>query len=173
MRRGVLFVWLMAAVFGVGGCSSEAPEQVPDDFAGTITYRNGTVAPPYRYEWTLELTNAQGVITWRPGYDETIQPWTTTVPLAPEQRARLYEGLRATGVFDGVSERDDDLAGGPTGSVMLTVAGETYLLSSLGENKESGRVLTALQEVLTTALPAQVWQEFEQKQKTWGQALPN
>lgn len=57
-------------------------KHVPDDFGSTITYRNGAVAPPYHYERTLELTDAQGVITWPSGYDETIQPWTATVMLA-------------------------------------------------------------------------------------------
>jgi hypothetical protein len=176
MRRVLLPMCLMAAVLAVGACSTggtptsvgsqAVPERMPHDFGGRITYREGSVPPEYHYEWVLDLSATEAVINWRPGYDEDLQPWTATVALTADQRAQLYEGLRAAGVFNPIDEESDQTAGGPTGSVELTVAGRTYH-PRLGTNKPSGRVLTAVREAVVTTLPAEVWQDFRSKQESW------
>jgi hypothetical protein len=174
MRRIAMLVGLLVA-FGLGvACSSSeaaAPERVPDDFGGTLTYRNGTVPPPYHYEWTLEVTGTDAVIRWRPGYDDSVEPWVTTVPLGAAGREKLYAGLRNAGAFsDFDDETDEGLAGGSTGRIMFTVAERKYE-SSLGHNKDSGRLLGDLHDAVTAAIPESVWQEFDRKQTEWGKTV--
>jgi hypothetical protein len=39
---------------------------MPADFTGEVTYANGSVPPPYHYEWRVEFDTSTASITWSP-----------------------------------------------------------------------------------------------------------
>ncbi|MGQ0839003.1 hypothetical protein [Actinokineospora sp.] len=163
-----LLLCLTAALGLLAGCSSDrSPDALPADFAGSVEYRNGTVAPPYHYEWTAEFTATEATVRWRPGYAEATEPWTETVALPADRRAELYRALRAAGAFEDTPD-DDGLTGGSLGSVRLTADGRTYSPGTLGRSRESQDRLDAVRDAVMAAVPTEVWDGMQRRQEQWG-----
>src|SRR5687768_963753 len=102
IRAGAVLLAFVS--FLVTACASTDPGQptadeqvMPADFAGTVEYANGTVAPPYHYEWNVTFDEKAAVVEWRPGYEERTEPWRETVEITAEQRQQLYDRLRELG----------------------------------------------------------------------------
>lgn len=170
---------LTALLFLVSACASTDPgtptadEQVmPADFAGTVNYANGTVAPPYHYEWSVRFDESSAVVEWRPGYSESIQPWRETVDITDDQRSKLYGRLREIGVFDLGQAKDDGLVGGPGGSVEVTAGGRAYDPGTLGSSEDSVRVLRDAADAVKELVPADVWSAMRTKQDEWSEQQP-
>jgi hypothetical protein len=158
----------------VTACASTDPgrptadEQVmPADFAGTVEYANGTVAPPYHYEWSVEFDASAAVVRWRPGYDEKIEPWQETVEITAEQREQLYGRLHELGVFDMAEAVDDGMVGGPAGGVQLTAGGRVYDPGTLGLSEDGADTLEDVAAAARELVPADVWAALQDKQDAW------
>lgn len=168
----------LVVVFVLAGCGqtggtpapSSSPEdggRMPADFAATIVYRNGTVAPPHHFEWRLRVESARAELTWRPGYeDET--PWVEAVPVTGEQRAALYERLRTAGVLDPARPADEGIVGGPTGSVEATASGRTRSSGELGLSEDGQAALDEVQAAAEELVPEEIWNRMAGRQRTWG-----
>jgi len=170
---------LLTLLFLVSACASTDPgtptadEQVmPADFAGTLDYANGTVAPPYHYEWTVRFDESSAVVEWRPGYEEAVEPWRETVDITGDQRSQLYGRLRELGVFDMAEAKDDGMVGGPGGSIEVTAGGRTYDLGTLGSSEDSVRVLKDVADAVRELVPGNVWHGLETKQDEWSEQQP-
>lgn len=145
-----------------------ADEQVmPADFAGVIEYANGTVAPPYHYEWSVEFDESTAVVRWRPGYEETTEPWRETVEITAEQRQQLYGRLHELGVFDMTEAVDDGMVGGPAGGVQLTAGGRVHDPGTLGLSEDGVHVLKEIAAAAQELVPADVWSGLKDKQDAW------
>lgn len=163
--RAVLLVLLLA----VAGCAHRAGPGVddrvmPDDFAGTVTYENGSVEPRYHYRWRVTFDESTAVVEWRPGYDEDVSPWRETVDITGDQRSRLYGRLRDLGLFDMPDATDDGMVGGPVGSVEVTARGRTYDPGSLGGSEDSARLLKSAADAVRDLVPEDVWDEMRDRQ---------
>lgn len=174
MRAVVLLLLLLVA-----GCAQQSPgtpkpddKVMPADFAGSVNFANGTVAPPYHYEWTVTFDASTAVVEWRPGYEEGTQPWRHSVDITDEQRAGLYQKLRDLGVFDMEQAIDDGLVGGPGGHIEVTAGGTTYDPGSLGSSEDSSRVLRKAADAAKELVPADVWAGLEAKQDEWSAQQP-
>ncbi|TDV53911.1 hypothetical protein [Actinophytocola oryzae] len=173
--RAVLLVLLLV----VAGCATERPGTpsaddtvMPADFAGSVTYANGTVAPPYHYEWRLTFDDTTAAIEWTPGYDRSTTPWRETVDITADQRATLFGVLRDLGVFDLDAAGDDGMVGGPTGGVEVTSDGRTYDPGTLGLSKDSATLLDGVVDAVHDLAPAEVWDGLEDKQDDWSARQP-
>jgi hypothetical protein len=51
---------------GPSGDPTAAAGAMPADFAGEVTYANGSVPPPYHYEWRVEFDTSTASLTWSP-----------------------------------------------------------------------------------------------------------
>lgn len=172
-------VVLLTLLFLVSACASANPgrptadEQVmPADFAGAVDYANGTVAPPYHYEWRVRFDESSAVVEWRPGYEETVEPWRETVEITADQRSQLYGRLREIGVFDMAKAKDDGMVGGPGGSIEVTAGGRMYDPGSLGSSEDSVRVLKDVADAVRELVPADVWSALQDKQDEWSEQQP-
>jgi hypothetical protein len=173
--RAVLLVLLLV----VAGCAQENPgtptadaQVMPADFAGTVTYANGTVAPPYHYEWRVAFDDSSAVVEWRPGYDEATTPWRETVEITDDQRSHLYDRFRDLGVFDTAEATDDGMVGGPGGNLEVTAGGKTYDPGSLGSSEQSGQLLRDVADAVRELVPDDVWDGLEAKQDDWTAQQP-
>jgi len=163
----------------VAGCARSSPgtptpddQVMPADFAGMVEYGNGSVAPPYHYEWRLRFEASTAVVEWRPGYDSSTQPWRETADITDDQRKQLYGALRDLGVFEMGEAPDDGMVGGPTGSVEVTAHGRTYDPGSLGGNDDTVRLLKDVAAAVKELLPADVWDGLMTKQDDWSERQP-
>lgn len=167
MRRslaGVAALSVLVSACAVPGTPVSGANGMPDDFSGTIVYRNGSVPPPYHYEWRLRFTETSAELTWRAGYDEDAPLWKASEPIDRADRERLYQRLREAGGFDEVPGTDSGMAGGPTGSVELLAGGREYAPGVLGENEESQDLLEEVEDAATDLLPPEVWTEMRDRQ---------
>jgi hypothetical protein len=170
---------LISLLFVVSACASTDPGEptvdgqvMPADFAGTVNYANGTVAPPYHYEWSVRFDESKAVVEWRPGYSSDVEPWRETVDITEDQRSTLYGRLREIGVFDMGAAADDGMVGGPGGSIEVTAGGRAYDPGSLGSSEDSARVLTAAADAVRALVPADVWAALRDKQDAWSARQP-
>lgn len=174
--RAVVIVLLLLVV---AGCAQQSPgkptaddQVMPADFAGTVEYGNGSVAPPYHYDWQLRFDESTAVVEWRPGYDSATQPWRETADITADQRKHLYTVLRDLGVFDMGEATDDGMVGGPTGSVEITAHGRAYDPGSLGGNDDSVRLLKDVAAAVAELFPADVWAGLKARQDDWSEQQP-
>ena len=146
---------------------------MPADFAGEVTYANGSVPPPYHYEWRVEFDTSSARLSWSPGYEgDEREEWTEEVPLGEDDRAAYYDRLRETGLFE-FDNRDDDLVGGPTGRARFgNPPGDLHDSGTLGTTEEGKDMLEAVTAATEELFPAEVWTGMKDKQQAWEDSHP-
>lgn len=165
MTLRLVVVALLLAVAGCGqGAATpgkpvptETDKTMPADFAGEISYANGSVAPPYHYEWRVEFDARGATLTWTPGYEGT-ESWTETV--GDIDRERLYDRLDRAGLFE-FTDSDDGLVGGPTGRADFGALHDT---GTLGTSEAGQDMLDEAAAAARDLFPAEVWTRMEQRQ---------
>jgi len=170
---------LIALLLMVAGCGQTAkpgtatPEAaMPDDFVGEISYRNGSVAPPYHYEWRVAFDTEAAHLTWSPGYEGT-ETWTETVELGADERARFHNQLSSAGLFEFTEDADDGLVGGPTGRATFGQEPDVFYDSGTLGTSEAGQDM--LDEVVAATkgvFPGEVWADMASRQSAWEQRQP-
>lgn len=176
-----LRVVLLAFLLLVAGCATETPgvpaevpvadDAMPADFTGTVDYGNGSVPPPYHYEWRVRFDEATATVEWTPGYEEP-EPWRHSVDIDDAKRERLYEMLREADAFTFDDNTDEGIVGGSTGSAELVADGKTYDTGSLGTSRAGQRVLDDVVAAVEELVPADVWAEMKDKQDEWAAQQP-
>lgn len=165
---------LLALLLVVAGCAHRTGEDdrtVPDDFAGTVIYGNGSVSPAYHYVWAVTFDATTATLEWLPGY-EAVTPWRETVDITDDQRADLYARLSDLGVFDMPDGVDDGMVGGPEGNIHITADGETYDSGDLGGSEDSARLLEDVADAVKELVPESAWDDMKAKQDDWSEKQP-
>ncbi|MGB3444417.1 MAG: hypothetical protein WBA97_37235 [Actinophytocola sp.] len=166
-----VLVALLLVVAGCGQGVAESGNAMPGDFVGEISYRNGSVAPPYHYEWRVEFDTLTARLEWTPGYQGT-ETWTEAVDLGADERARFYDRLRRTGLFE-FTETDDGLVGGATGNATFGHAPDVLHDSgTLGTSEAGGRLLDEVVAATEGVFPERVWRDMAARQRTWEEQHP-
>jgi hypothetical protein len=172
MRAVFLVLLLVVAGCAHRGTPVAGDQVMPDDFAGTVAYENGSVPPPYHYRWTVTFDDSSATIEWRPGYDDDGEAWRETADITGDQRTRLYERLADLGVFDMPDATDDGMVGGPGGHLELTARGRTYDPGSLGGSEDSAQLLRSVADAVRELVPDDVWDGMKAKQDDWSDRQP-
>lgn len=186
MRRYLVTVLASAFVLAslVAGCARTEPgtpsagatagpaATMPGDFTATIEYGNGTVPPPYHFEWRLRVTESDAELSWRPGYQEDAPVWKETVPVDRAGREQLYERLRTAGAFDPAPAEEPGLAGGSSGSVEVVADGRTYETGQLSSSREGQEVIDELRTAAHELVPVRVWDGMQDKHDAWSAENP-
>lgn len=156
----------------VGDDTVDSVAVMPADFGGTVDYANGSVPPPYHYEWRVTVTATTAEVEWRPGYDDEVAPWRNSVDITGEQREHLYDRLREIGVFELAPDTSEGLAGGSTGSFELVADGKTHDSGTLGMSRAGQDVLEEIVDAIEELVPADVWDGFRDQQEQWATDHP-
>lgn len=172
---------LIAVLLVVAGCGQGAAtpgkavpvndtpgDTMPADFAGEIRYANGSVAPPYHYEWRVAFGVDTARLTWSPGY-EGAETWTEDADLDTGTRTTLYERLHDAGLFEFTNEPDDGLVGGATGRASF---GSLYDSGTLGTSEAGQDMLDEVVAAAEDLFPDAVWTTMAQRQRDWGARQP-
>jgi hypothetical protein len=169
---------LIAVLLMVAGCAATPGKAVPANdtpgdtmpsgFAGEISYGNGSLPPPYHYEWRVEFDTRTATLTWTPGY-EGAEKWTENADLEEDTREQLYDRLHQAGLFEFTNESDEDLVGGPTGRATF---GSFYDSGTLGTSEAGQDMLDEVVAATRAVFPDEVWAAMEQRQHDWEAQQP-
>jgi hypothetical protein len=141
----------------------------PADFTVTYNWREGSVAPPYHYEYTINVAPDGAVtLTYTPGYPGDDAPvWTETLTLEAAEMDALYLILKDHGLFttDWVTE-DGPPVGGSSDDFSATANGVTvavpaYVISSQRDDAE------AMAFTLTSLIPQATWDKLEAQRQDY------
>ncbi len=105
----------------------------PTDFNLVYEWQEGSLPPPYHYEYTITIDPAgQGQLVMVPDYAFSNPPtWTETFTLTPAQLDQLYQSLFDKGLFDQHWQaQEQPPVGGSHDSLRVTAHGQQITIPS-------------------------------------------
>jgi hypothetical protein len=175
----LLLVFVVALLTLLAGCTFMIPtpgEQTrPDDFHLTYRWQEGSLPPPYHYEYTITISSTgqvsptgQGEIVMIPDYDFNEPPtWTEAFTADAEQMDTLYSTLVANGLL---SQRwraqGDPPVGGSSQSVTAMARGQTYAIPSFvpaSQENAAANIAAAIEAFV----PQAIWDKLEAQREQY------
>lgn len=154
-RCGLLLALVVLAAPLLAACGPDAAEgPPPEDFALTYDWREGSLPPPYHYEYTITLAaDGSGVMTMVPDYPGAGVPvWEEPFTVTADEVARLHDLMVAEGLL---RERwrgvDDHPIGGSFASLSVTHGGKTIEVPPFAEQEGQAEAIFAAVEAIVPA----------------------
>lgn len=144
------------------------PTSRPDDLAVTYSWRQGSLPPPYYYEYTISIrADGAGEIEMLPNYPSDETPvWTETFTLSGSDLDELYAFLVRERFFQTKwAEEDIPPVGGSSQSLLVTAQGVEYWIPSFVEPSQSeaaDRILVHVRLLAPSALLGKLEAQREQ-----------
>ncbi len=165
---------LLLPLFALLACSLFSPEAPavdtrPDDFSARYDWYEGSLPPPYHYEYSIVIeANGAGTVEMAPDYpSEGVPVWTETFTLEPAALDALYQQLAAQGAFTTQwREEDDPPVGGSHFSTGLTANGETVEIPSFVVANQAA-AQGQISEALVGVVPQDIWDRLEAQRQQY------
>lgn len=165
---------LLFALLPLLACSLFTPETPPvdthpADFSVLYEWYEGSMPPPYHYEYTLQVAaDGAGTLTMIPDYPgEGVPVWTETFTVEPAALDALYRQLVEAGAFTtNWREEDDPPVGGSYATATLTADGETVAIPSFvipNQGEAQDEIFAALEAVV----PADIRADLEARRQQY------
>ncbi|MBA3471563.1 MAG: hypothetical protein H0T53_18160 [Herpetosiphonaceae bacterium] len=165
-----LLVILSVATLTLSGCGAdEVAVEPPSDLALVYTWREGSLPPPYHYEYTISLQpDGAGELVFEPGYSGGATPvWTEPFTVSVDQRASLYTLLRDKGVLSREWPPSPELSvGGSTEWLQVTAGGKQVQIPPQLQPADT----TAMEPVyasINRLVPADLWARVRQQHQEY------
>ncbi len=168
MKRPLAFTALLPGLLAVLACSVLNPKPTPmttrpDDFSLLYEWREGSLPPPYHYEYTITLDPAgAGQVVMVPDYPSSGVPeWTETFTVEPAAMDDLFRLLVAKGVFtEKWRAQDMPPVGGSSDSASITANGQAVTIPSfvIDQQAESAADIAA---AIRGLVPQAIWDKLE------------
>ena len=129
----------------------------PSDFSFRYKWREGTVPPPYHYEYTISAgPTSAGRIDFLPDYPEYNPPtWTETFDLDNDALDNLYALMLNKNMFEkNWTVIEDGRVGGPLEWMEVTAAGKKFLVPSV---IEEAAILSQVYDAVKALVPEGIW----------------
>ena len=169
----------LLAVFSCIGCTTFHPsinEQTtkPDDFRVEYNWREGSLPPPYHYEYTVILkSSGQSEIVLIPDYPAADVPkWVENFNVTEQDLNALSRVMVENGLFTRKWQQLDAApVGGSNQTLVVTAQGkrikvEDYLIS---EQQVSAKVMYAAVHAL---VPKEIWERLQARRSKYMQEHP-
>lgn len=156
--------WVLLALAGSSlACASlsggsSAPETRPADFSVRYDWWEGSLPPPYHYQFSVTIApDGTGQVTYTPDYPSTDTPtWVETFALDEAQLDALYAQLRDLGVFATTWREAVDIpVGGSSSVLVITVEGASITVPAFPER--AVEQADAAKSAVYAAVPAEIW----------------
>ncbi len=134
--------------------------QRPDDFAFRYSWREGSVPPPYHYEYEIAVSAAgDGTIVFWPDYPEHgVEPWAERFAVPAERLDELHAAMVACGVLERHwEEMADPPVGGKLEWMEATAEGQRHVVPSTLEHPEA---IEPVYERIRALVPEATWAEL-------------
>lgn len=144
---------------------------VPSDFSLKYEWCEGSVPPPYHYEYTIRVgPGLRGQIVFLPGYPQHGPPaWTEDFQVTEAAVARLYELLAAAAVLErSWKRRAHAPVGGSLEWLEVTADGQTVSVPSMAEQAE---LLEEAYTAVKALVPERLWTKLLAQRQQYEQAF--
>lgn len=154
--------------------ATDVPDARPDDFSVEYEWREGSLPPPYHYEYTIVIKpDSEGEVTMIPDYpSETAPEWTETFTVEEEELDSLYQVMVDNGLFT-QKWRTLDLSpvGGGRQSMTVTAGGEQVTLEPhlVSDQEVSAEAMYSAVEAL---VPKEIWDKLNARREQYMQEHP-
>ncbi|HEY0734249.1 MAG TPA: hypothetical protein VGD69_05045 [Herpetosiphonaceae bacterium] len=168
-----LFVLLGLLLLAIVGCGRpDMPAQRPDDFALVYDWREGSLPPPYHYEYSITLTpkgNCELIMI--PDYPASDVPqWRELFQVPVADRDRLYQQLLELGLFSQSWRAETNPRVGGSTADLTVVANETKfeIPSQVVESQEAKA--EEIYAAIKAIVPSETWAKLEGQLKEYQEA---
>ncbi|MDD5168122.1 MAG: hypothetical protein PHN75_04830 [Syntrophales bacterium] len=171
---------LMLFVVSCIGCATFHPStnernERPDDFGVEYEWREGSLPPPYHYEFTVIIKpSSQSEIVLTPDYPATTVPrWTEFFKVEEQGLNDLYRVMVENGLFTRKwRQMDAAPVGGSNQTLAVTAQGkrikvEDYLVS---DQQVSAKAMYAAVQAL---VPKEIWERLQARRQQYMQEHPH
>jgi hypothetical protein len=141
----------------------------PADFSVRYNWYEGSLPPPYYYEYALELApDGSGTMTLIPDYpSEDVPVWTETFTVEPGGLDALFAQLVEHGAFTVQwREEDEPPVGGSHASTTLTANGETIEIPSFVIPAQSA-AQSEISDAINALVPQAVWDRLNAQREAY------
>lgn len=170
MKNSVLVILLLV----LSNCSFGAsmPATPPADFSLYYEWQEGSVPPPYHYEYTITVEPPNsGTIVYLPDYANFDSPtWTETFAVNQTVMEQVYKQMVQQGVWSRQWRASDELrVGGELASLTVTAQGRKVdVPSSLG-NGDLARI-EPVYAAIHDLVPQALWDDLEARRTAYHEA---
>lgn len=137
----------------------------------TYEWHEGSLPPPFHYEWALSVHGLHGSLTFIPDYSGTDVPrWQRAVEITAHQQAHLIDLFRSRRVFRSKwSKPRRQRIGGETQYLTVQIGVETGSIPASRTDTDS-RALQPLFEYIRSLVPQATWDELDVLREQYMQA---
>ncbi len=177
LTRRLLPVALAVGLTGCSALGATTPQPIsrPDDFALTYEWVEGSLPPPYHYEYVIRLTaSGQGEVIMTPDYPaDDVPVWTETFSLPADQFDQLYATMAAEGLLTQAWQaQGDPPVGGSSEWLTVTAAGRLIEIPAFVVPAQASRA-EAIYAALRSAVPETIWSKLEAQRQEYVEAHPD
>jgi hypothetical protein len=140
------------------------PEERPEDFSILYKWSEGTIAPPYYYQYSIKINSSgQGEIQLIPNYsaeDDQVPVWNETFSVSQQELDGLYQLMRSGGLW---TQNWQDLGGPPPGAgseSMVVTASGVQVQTPTYVNDEQNRMLAEIYAAVNALVPKDIWEKL-------------
>jgi hypothetical protein len=151
-----------------------APAGLPPDFALRYEWREGSVPPPYHYEYTIHVgPGAQAEILFYPDYPQHDPPVRREqLAVSPEALAAVYALMKRLGVFRRVwRQLERHTVGGSHAWLEVTAAGRTVTVPSVLA-PDQAKIIAPVYEAIRALVSEPMWRSLMARYETFQQQSP-
>jgi hypothetical protein len=166
----------LAAIFGCSTSDSgpSAPGARPGDFKVDYEWREGSLPPPYHYEYALSITpEGKGEIVLTPDYPRAGVPkWTEEFQVKAERLDDLYKVLAEHGLFTQTWRKlDAPPVGGSSQTLIVTAGGKQFTVEDylVADQKAAAQ---AIYDAVTGLAPQEARDRLDAKREQYMQEHP-
>jgi hypothetical protein len=141
---------------------TDSPASPPPDFALRYEWHEGSVPPPYHYEYVIRVgPGAQGEILFYPDYPQHDPPvWREEIAVSAEALAAVYELLVRQGVFRRVWRQPErQTVGGSLSWLEVTAGGKTVSIPS-ALAPDQARLIAPVYEAIRALVGDDLWRSL-------------
>lgn len=171
MRARAFFTVLfsLSAATLLMGCAAQGRAEAPDDLLITYEWREGSLPPPYHYEYSVRVqADGKGEVTMVPDYPgDGVPVWTEPFTLTPAQLDQLYAALVDKGLLsERWAEDQNPPVGGSSEHMSVVAAGRTIEIPAFVVPAQQSRAAT-LYLALRSFVPAPIFEGLEAKRAAY------
>lgn len=171
MRRAIACsAAALAAALLLAACAPDgAAGTPPADLRVRYDWREGSLPPPYHYEYTITLAaDGAGAMTMIPDYPGPGVPvWEEPFTLPPEDLAALYGLMLDQGLLsEAWRELDMPPVGGSSASIEVTAGGRTVRIPSFPVAEQQERA-AAIFAAIEAAVPRAIRDDLEARRAAY------